>query len=483
MRIFFVFLLCSQLFVLKAQKQSVEDLHAIIQDKSKNDTIRLGALLELGRNYQAQELDSAESVFLRALKDAKRINNNRLLFSAYMGLGNTYKFRKEYLKSLEYLNILLNQSVRLKDTAAIAKTYNALGQVYAKVSDYNKATEFYYKNLDLCDKMNEPKLKKNAINNLGNVYYKMENFPEAIKYYNQGLILAMNNGDQESMVYAYHNKSEAYYRLKNYDSAFANSRKCLALNLNKNDILFMSKSYSLLSKLFAVKKEKDSCLLMLDLAIAACEQLKDKVGRATMLCLKAEKLVEYGRADEAVKAALDAQEALKGVSLIQENMDLHGILYKVYKEKGRAAEALAEFEKFSKLRDSMAKVVSANNVSELSMKHDYKEKRLADSLQMKNEKLLVSLQLEKEKQMKYGMYIVLALILVFSFFLYNRYRMTKNQKKIIELKEQETSKQKVLLEQKQKEILDSIHYAKRIQMAQLPSEKRVGKILDKLKRK
>lgn len=478
---FFLFLVC-QFFVYKAQKQSEETLYKIVSDSSKQDTVRLAALLELGRIYQATELDSAIHVFHRALKEAERINNNRLLFATYMGLGNTYKFRKEYLKSLDYLNILLQRSLSLKDDGATAKAYNALGQVYAKVGDFNKATEYYYRNLDLCDKMNEPKLKKNAINNLGNVYYKMENFNEAIKYYDQGLALAMNTDDRESMAFAYHNKSESYYRLNNYDSAFANSRKCIALNSNRNDNLFKSKSYSLLAKLYAVKDQRDSCLLMLDLAGAACEQLKDKVGLSTILCLKAEKLLEYKRVDEAVNAALQAKEGLKGVTLILENMDLHNVLYKVYKEKGRTAEALDEYEKFSKLRDSLAKVVSANNVSELSMKHEYKEKRLADSLQLKNEKMLVSVQLEKEKQMKYGMYIVLALILIFSFFLYNRYRITKNQKKIIELKEHETAKQKLLLEHKQKEILDSIHYARRIQMAQVPSEKRVSSILNKLRK-
>jgi hypothetical protein len=38
------------------------------------------------------------------------------------------------------------------------------------------------------------------------------------------------------------------------------------------------------------------------------------------------------------------------------------------------------------------------------------------------------------------------------------------------------------VEEKQKEILDSIHYARRIQMAQIPSEKSVFKKLEKLKK-
>ena len=37
-------------------------------------------------------------------------------------------------------------------------------------------------------------------------------------------------------------------------------------------------------------------------------------------------------------------------------------------------------------------------------------------------------------------------------------------------------------EEKQKEILDSIRYAKRIQMAQIPSEKQVAKSLERLRK-
>ena len=50
---------------------------------------------------------------------------------------------------------------------------------------------------------------------------------------------------------------------------------------------------------------------------------------------------------------------------------------------------------------------------------------------------------------------------------------TQKQKKLIEA-------QKKLVEEKQKEILDSIHYARRIQNAILPTEKYIDKTLKRL---
>ena len=51
---------------------------------------------------------------------------------------------------------------------------------------------------------------------------------------------------------------------------------------------------------------------------------------------------------------------------------------------------------------------------------------------------------------------------------------------INQLKEKETQQQKHIIEEKQKEILDSIYYAKRIQTALITSEKYIERNLNEL---
>ena len=53
-------------------------------------------------------------------------------------------------------------------------------------------------------------------------------------------------------------------------------------------------------------------------------------------------------------------------------------------------------------------------------------------------------------------------------------RFTKQQQVVIE-------QQKIVVEEKQREVLDSIHYAKRIQQSLLPTEKYIAKNLNRLK--
>jgi type VI protein secretion system component VasK len=90
-------------------------------------------------------------------------------------------------------------------------------------------------------------------------------------------------------------------------------------------------------------------------------------------------------------------------------------------------------------------------------------------------------QKEKEKQQLiiYSICIGLFLVLIFTGFIFNRFKVTQRQKRLIEIKEKETQAQKELIEEKNEEIISSIRYAKRIQQSLLPNEKYIEKNLKK----
>jgi serine phosphatase RsbU (regulator of sigma subunit) len=71
----------------------------------------------------------------------------------------------------------------------------------------------------------------------------------------------------------------------------------------------------------------------------------------------------------------------------------------------------------------------------------------------------------------------LLLVLVFAGFIFRSLRITRKQKHIIELQKGEVQKQKELVDVHQKEIIDSINYAKRLQEAILPTDSYVKQYL------
>jgi hypothetical protein len=91
------------------------------------------------------------------------------------------------------------------------------------------------------------------------------------------------------------------------------------------------------------------------------------------------------------------------------------------------------------------------------------------------ERKVFDARIQQEKTQQMALYVVIGLVLIFSVFMYNRFRLTNKQKRIIEL-------QKTIVEEKQKEVLDSIRYAKRIQNALLPRESYIQKTIQKIKK-
>ncbi len=96
----------------------------------------------------------------------------------------------------------------------------------------------------------------------------------------------------------------------------------------------------------------------------------------------------------------------------------------------------------------------------------------------KKETAAKSAQEKKDAVAKLILYSVSAgfgLVLLLAVFIFRSYRQKQKANVII-------NEQKMLVEEKQKEILDSIYYAKRIQNAHLPNEKYINKKIEDMKK-
>jgi len=95
------------------------------------------------------------------------------------------------------------------------------------------------------------------------------------------------------------------------------------------------------------------------------------------------------------------------------------------------------------------------------------------------------IQQEKENQINRQKYfiivaaVVLLLVLIVAFSLYRTNKIRKRINDQLNEKNKLIERQKEIVDMKNKAILDSIYYAKRIQQSLLPSKKYIARILDK----
>jgi hypothetical protein len=138
------------------------------------------------------------------------------------------------------------------------------------------------------------------------------------------------------------------------------------------------------------------------------------------------------------------------------------------------------YELYSQMRDSINNEEVRRSTIKSQLKYEYEKKAAADSVKVAEEKKLSSAQLKYEQNQRYALYGGLALTAVFGVFMFNRFRVTRKQKNIIEEQKLLVEKQKHLVEEKQKEVMDSIHYARRIQRSLLTTERYIAKSLNRL---
>jgi len=150
-------------------------------------------------------------------------------------------------------------------------------------------------------------------------------------------------------------------------------------------------------------------------------------------------------------------------------VDCYKYLAECNNAKGNYSEAYNLHKLYSIYKDSVLNENTDMQIETIKTEFETEKKEKENQLlQTQNQ-----LSTETIKQQRITTYFIISgllLALLLAFFIFRGLKQQRNANRII-------SEQKHLVEEKQKEILDSIHYAKRIQQSLLPTEKYIKRNL------
>lgn len=359
-----------------------------------------------------------------------------------------------YAKALEYHLSALKTFENLSNKEAVSRSYMAIGLIYDNQGDVEKALDYYQKALKLKVELKDEGGIAYAKTSLGNIYWELADNSTALNYYNQALSIIKNGGSKLPLGTLYGNianiyKAKAYsgtdsvgFRHKFYSKAlcyYSLAEKCFNEIGNK---YFLSTTYFNIGELHFMKHEYKTAQKFITSSIELAKEVQDLDGMA-----------------DSYKKLSQTDSAL-----------------------GNNEAALEDYKTYVSLRDSINNEEGIKKQTQLEMQFEFDKKQTADSVRVAEEKKVSAAELETEKNQSYTLYGGLALVLIFAAFMYNRFSITRKQKKIIENQKNIVEEQKKLVEEKQREVLDSINYARRIQMALIPNEKIILNALKKSKK-
>ena len=446
---------------LAAQQHVIDSIYSVLKTE-KDDTVKVKNLITLGRLLLMQarykETDSVTGV----LKQLVLKYNDTLGITAYYKVcGSACYVQGNYQGALKNYVEALKLNEKLGNKQEIASICANIGSIYYSQGNYPQALENYLRALRLNEAAGNTHGICNAYVNIGVVHEAETNYSEALRYYNLALKEYEKSGDKDGIANVCGNMGNVYQELGNFDEALEAEQKSLELCRQLGYNVGMGIAYVNIGDAYEAKKDYSRAFDSYTHALKILEGAKHKRGMGYSyegLGSVSIKLKKY----QPAKAYLDsALTVSKQIGAKEVSKGAYNYLTKLDSATGDYKAALKDYKEFIAYGDSMKNEENTKKLVSEQMQYEF-DKKQAEEKAIQDKKDADTAAANKRQQIITGsVSIGLLLVLIFSGLLLNRFRITRKQKMIIE-------EQKELVEQKNKEVVDSITYAKRLQDAILP---------------
>lgn len=443
---------------------------------AKDDTSKVKALIDLGLHLYTKDLAEAKNYAEQAVSLARQSKYYKGEAFACRLLGTIAYMNGEFLKAKDLYVDALNASVKIRDSLAIANSYRNIALAYDKLNQGTHSVEYLFKAFDIFTKKKDVNMLSSVSNDIGNAFYTQRDFPSALSYYQKSLHLARSRNDERIIAMEYNNIGSVYCEMNELDSGYKYFDLAFTIRKKIDDVMGMLTTYSNFSDIFTKQSDYKRAL--------ANDMEALKIAKTTGSDLHISRVMNDLAADHsglknfptALRFADTALVFAKKDGDVESLKNAHETLYQIYYRTGKTGPALEHYQKYIIYRDSLSNSESFKKITQSEMQFMYEKDK--EKLQMEQEKKdAVNKEiLEKQTILRNSFIAGFIFLLILVFIVYRGYRI--KQKSNIEV-----SKQKHLVEEKQKEILDSIRYAKRIQQSLMTSEKYIEKNISKLKTK
>ncbi|MBC7862546.1 MAG: hypothetical protein IAF38_06185 [Bacteroidia bacterium] len=173
------------------------------------------------------------------------------------------------------------------------------------------------------------------------------------------------------------------------------------------------------------------------------------------------------------------------------NIPLHDTLGgKLLSMEQTRLRALLYHKRYISVRDTIYSEESKKELLRKEMNYEFEKKEIAQLAESEKQKAVDDEEKNKQRVIILSVISCLLIVVVFSVSLFKRFRITTRQKNELGEKARIIEEQKLIvdeafekLHEKNKEVMDSIYYARRIQRALITNEKYIEKNLNRIRKK
>lgn len=500
-------------FAAVSQDFKIDSLRNVIKN-GKTDTTLARAYVALSEQYAGSDFDTMIVLCSKAIELANKNNSASneleketslsLKGSAYNNSGFAYLSKGQFDKALEFFLNAAELFELLDDQVNLGSALNNAGYVYNKQGLIEKCLEFYQRALRAREKAGDKKGVANSLNNLASVYEGQGEIKKALANYEQAAKIYRLENEKSGLSSALNNIGKLYLFNGGRSKSLGYFEEALALS---KEVKNRDNAATFLMNIGAYYREEGEALSLTDTAkhglyIRALQyfqesyRISEEIGQKQSICFILNNIGGMYRrlADIEKNPALKNQlfrkaeeNSLRSLLLAQKMGYVSAqsfasqTLSRVYSSLGDYKKAFDMHVLFKKMSDSLSNQATQKAAVKKQMQYEYEKKEAQRLAEQEIKNSVAKKELEREKAVRNGFVAGFVLVGVLGIVIFRGYRNKQAANKALEEKNQLIESQKSLVEEKQKEILDSIKYARRIQTALLPTEKFFEKNLERVK--
>jgi serine phosphatase RsbU (regulator of sigma subunit)/tetratricopeptide (TPR) repeat protein len=425
--------------------------------RSPDADTRIDALTDLAKRYHISgKLRDSQLMLERAAKEVAESKSEKGLSMLLNTKGVLFYYRNMFDSAIWCFEKSVEIRRRTGDKAGLAKSIANIGAIHYMKLEYKKALTYFEEAMDMETELKMPEGSLVSLNNIAQVYHMLKLNSKALQFFKRAERVYSASGGSGDLSFTYDGLSNVYQDYNKLDSALYYSIKSKEAAESQNDLTGAAYALVNLGSLYAHAKRTNDALTAYQDALRRALLLKDKRLQLGVYGNLAALYLEKNDLDAALvylEKLIPLQEELNYRS---NEAELEQLFAEYYYRKHDYRKAFDHLRKYKSLNDSIYNLEASRQIAEMQEKYQTEKK----------EKLNQALQLENEKQKTVTNYLLAILGLSFLTIAgaVIAYRKIRHAKSVI-------SAQKELVDEKQKEILDSIRYAKRIQFALLASDK------------
>ncbi len=408
-------------------------------------------------SYANEKLDSLKKVYVRQVELNEKTITALSIASQLRNVDNE--------KSEFYVNKAIAHSISDQNQMNLAHAYELKGSILTGMGETKDALELLFGAINIYESLDSIKQISTTYNSIGNAYLDLDDIEKCTKYYNLSYEFAMRTSDTATIAVPLVGLGIAHSEVGEYELALEYSIKAADMfdQINRQDAYCISLANAAsYAYEFGDRSLSDSIITK---AKNAALIFNSKYFKAEILLMESDWMAKEGNYSLAINLAKDGIALMEEIDAKSHMMMSLDNLADYYNKAGRHEEAYLSLRTHLTLKDSLNEQNKTEVVEELNTKYETaeKEKKIV-TLNADNE--LQHLENQKNQTIIWivaGCSILLLGLVIFSI------RANIQKKK----SNDQLTLQNTIIEDKNKEILDSITYAKRIQNAIIPSNESV----------